>query len=68
MWRSRGRVPVAVDSTATFVELLLEAGPGTTPTDGALNASKDHAYRLQLALALIRYDKRGQEETSSCMT
>lgn len=49
-WRTRGRLPVAVDSTASFVEIMLN--------DPGLGASKtprsEHELQLMYSMAVVR--------------
>jgi len=47
-WRSRGRLPLAVEATAS----LVEAGLGHSPDGGVVS---EHALQLQLAMVITRF-------------
>ncbi len=45
VWRARGRIPVAVDSTTNFIETLL-TDQGVVPTrDSTINNSTEEDYQ-----------------------
>ena len=47
-WRSRGRLPLAVEATAS----LVEAGLAHSPDGGVVS---EHALQLQLAMVITRF-------------